>query len=195
MALKIDIHNHILPESWPDLKQVSDSFAVFRVLRLFQLNEAFQGGFRCALSLVCQPTCRLFGKEQMPLFYVSAYPRMSSDLTNGTYRGMIFRIGRKTLQERCPRNGIADKTKRKYYIYNGLSLSQLLSFFCQFLSAFVELEKDWAKFPHSPILHYACGSIYVVLCFATKKQQKQRIVPQRIVLFFTLFSVNNDLHA
>ena len=34
-----------------------------------------------------------------------------------------------------------------------------------------------AKFPPSPILHYACGSRYVVLCFATKKQQKQRIVP------------------
>ena len=26
-----------------------------------------------------------------------------------------------------------------------------------------------AKFPHSPILHYACGSMCVVLCFATKK--------------------------
>ena len=26
-----------------------------------------------------------------------------------------------------------------------------------------------AKFPDSPILHYACGSMYVVLCFATKK--------------------------
>ena len=34
-----------------------------------------------------------------------------------------------------------------------------------------------AKFPHSPILHYACGLMYVVLCFATKKQQKQHIVP------------------
>ena len=34
-----------------------------------------------------------------------------------------------------------------------------------------------AKFPHSPILHYACGSMYVVLCFTTKKQQKRRIVP------------------
>ena len=34
------------------------------------------------------------------------------------------------------------------------------------------------KFPHRPILHYACGSMYVVLCFPTKKQQKQRIVPQ-----------------
>ena len=33
------------------------------------------------------------------------------------------------------------------------------------------------KFPHSPILHYACGSMLVVLCFATKKQQKQRIIP------------------
>ena len=35
-----------------------------------------------------------------------------------------------------------------------------------------------AKFPHSPILHYACGSVYIVLYFSTKKQQKQRIVPQ-----------------
>ena len=44
-----------------------------------------------------------------------------------------------------------------------------------------------AKFPHSPILHYACGSMYVVLCFATKKQQKPRIVSKRVVLFFTLY--------
>ena len=35
-----------------------------------------------------------------------------------------------------------------------------------------------AKFLHSSILHYACGSMCVVLCFATKKQQKQHIVPQ-----------------
>ena len=55
--------------------------------------------------------------------------------------------------------------------------------------------KPGAKFPHSPILHYACGSMYVVLCFATKKQQKKRIVPQRVVCFLTLLSVNNDLHA
>ena len=32
--------------------------------------------------------------------------------------------------------------------------------------------KHWDKFPHSPILHYACGSMCVVLCFATKKQKK-----------------------
>ena len=35
-----------------------------------------------------------------------------------------------------------------------------------------------AKFPHSPILHYACGSMYVVPCLSTRKQQKQRIVPR-----------------
>ena len=35
-----------------------------------------------------------------------------------------------------------------------------------------------AKFPHSPILHYACGSMYVNLCLSTRKQQKHRIVPQ-----------------
>ena len=29
--------------------------------------EAFQGGFDVALSLVYQPTCRLFGKRQMSL--------------------------------------------------------------------------------------------------------------------------------
>ena len=40
-----------------------------------------------------------------------------------------------------------------------------------------------AKFPHSPILHYACGSMYVVRCFTTKKQQKQRIVPQLLYCF------------
>ena len=33
-----------------------------------------------------------------------------------------------------------------------------------------------AIFPHSPILHNACASMCVVLCFATKKQQKHRIV-------------------
>lgn len=27
MAFKIDIHNHILPERWPDLKEVSTYFA------------------------------------------------------------------------------------------------------------------------------------------------------------------------
>lgn len=27
MAFKIDIHNHILPERWPDLKEVSANFA------------------------------------------------------------------------------------------------------------------------------------------------------------------------
>ena len=47
-----------------------------------------------------------------------------------------------------------------------------------------------AKFPYNPILHYASGSMCVVLCFATKKQQNQRIVP----LFLPLLSVNNDLH-
>lgn len=26
MAFKIDIHNHILPERWPDLKEVSATF-------------------------------------------------------------------------------------------------------------------------------------------------------------------------
>ena len=56
-------------------------------------------------------------------------------------------------------------------------------------------ETTSAKFPHSPILHYACGSMCVVLCFATKKQQKQRKVPQRVVLFLPLFSVNNNLNA
>ena len=44
-----------------------------------------------------------------------------------------------------------------------------------------------AKFPHSPILHYACGSMGVVLCFATKKQQKQRIVSQRLYCFYHYF--------
>ena len=38
------------------------------------------------------------------------------------------------------------------------------------------LEGSPAKFPHNPIL-YARGLMYVVVCFATKKQQKQRIVP------------------
>jgi len=27
MSFKIDIHNHILPERWPDLKEVSTYFA------------------------------------------------------------------------------------------------------------------------------------------------------------------------
>lgn len=37
MAFKIDIHNHILPERWPDLKEVSTNFAAnFRdTLKLF----------------------------------------------------------------------------------------------------------------------------------------------------------------
>lgn len=29
--MKIDIHCHILPESWPDLKEVSDSVTAFTV--------------------------------------------------------------------------------------------------------------------------------------------------------------------
>ena len=47
-----------------------------------------------------------------------------------------------------------------------------------------------AKFPHSPILYYPCGSMCVVLCFATKKQQKQqkqRIVPQLLHCFSHYF--------
>ena len=44
-----------------------------------------------------------------------------------------------------------------------------------------------AKFPHSAILHYTCGSMCVVLCFATKKQQKQRIVPQLLHSFCHYF--------
>ena len=38
------------------------------------------------------------------------------------------------------------------------------------------VKKEVEKFPHSPILHCACGSMHAVFCFATKKQQKQRIV-------------------
>ena len=44
-----------------------------------------------------------------------------------------------------------------------------------------------AKFPCSPILHYVCGSMCVVLCFATKKQQKQRIVPELLHCFCHCF--------
>ena len=51
----------------------------------------------------------------------------------------------------------------------------------------VRVNKNWAKFPHSPILHYACGSMYAVLCFTTKKQQKQRIVPQLLHCFSHYF--------
>ena len=40
--------------------------------------------------------------------------------------------------------------------------------------------------PHT-VLHYSCGSICVVLCFATKKQQKQRIVPQLLHCFCHYF--------
>ena len=47
-----------------------------------------------------------------------------------------------------------------------------------------------AKFPHSPILHYASGSMCVVLCFATKKQQKTAHGPIAMTLFLPLFSVN-----
>ena len=55
-----------------------------------------------------------------------------------------------------------------------------------------------AKFPHSPILHYACGSMYVVLCFITKKQQKQRIVPQLLYCFchyfpLTITCIHNEV--
>ena len=53
-------------------------------------------------------------------------------------------------------------------------------FFCNSLLvawSLKKLEETSAKFPHSPILHNACGSMCVVLCFATKQQQKQRIVP------------------
>ena len=55
-----------------------------------------------------------------------------------------------------------------------------------------------AKFPHSPILQYACGSMYVVLCFATKKQQKQRIVKQLLRCFchyfpLTMTSMHNEV--
>ena len=49
------------------------------------------------------------------------------------------------------------------------------------------LEGSPAKFPHNPILHYACGLMYVVVCFATKKQQKQRIVPQLLHCFCHYF--------
>ena len=52
--------------------------------------------------------------------------------------------------------------------------------------------KRGGKFPHSPILHYACGSMYVVHCFATKKQ-KSSPQSQATALFLPLFSVNNDL--
>ena len=40
MAFKIDIHNHILPEKWPDLKEVSTDFvADFKdVLKYFLRN-------------------------------------------------------------------------------------------------------------------------------------------------------------
>lgn len=40
MAFKIDIHNHILPERWPDLKEVSTDFvADFKdVLKYFLRN-------------------------------------------------------------------------------------------------------------------------------------------------------------
>lgn len=40
MAFKIDIHNHILPERWPDLKEVSANFAAdFKdVLKYFLRN-------------------------------------------------------------------------------------------------------------------------------------------------------------
>ena len=48
-------------------------------------------------------------------------------------------------------------------------------------------KKCWAKFPHSPILHYACGPMYVVLCFTTKKQQKQRIVLHLLHCFYHYF--------
>ena len=42
------------------------------------------------------------------------------------------------------------------------------------------------KFPHSPILHYACGSMCVVLCFTTNKQ-KQRIVSELLYCFCHYF--------
>ena len=37
--------------------------------------------------------------------------------------------------------------------------------------------EPWAKLLHSPILYHTCGSMCLVLCFDTKKEQKQRIVP------------------
>ena len=58
-------------------------------------------------------------------------------------------------------------------------------------SMIAETEKELAKFPHSPILHYACGSICVVLC--SRYQETTKTAHSSIAI--ALFSVNNDLHA
>ena len=44
---------------------------------------------------------------------------------------------------------------------------------CAFCCCYVVLERYSSSFPYSPIFHYACGSMYVVVCLATRKQQKK----------------------
>ena len=57
-------------------------------------------------------------------------------------------------------------------------------------------QNPWLNFRTAPyFINYVCGSMYVVLCFATKKQPKKAHSPTTVALFLPLFSFKNDLHA
>ena len=56
MAFKIDIHNHILPERWPDLKEVSITeylkiAAKFRDVSLLRTELSLSNGLESVIAL------------------------------------------------------------------------------------------------------------------------------------------------